>query len=92
LIKLDGVKAIIAGIALKAAAGLLRGIASNNSPSFGSASRSAQAQRQIAENNGPGVTIHVDNFIGSRAFINDLMREINSTLRTGGHTEVFFAS
>ena len=49
-----------------------------------------RTQYKEKEDEGPRVTIHVDNFIGNQAWLNEFMRKINQYSRSGGYSEVFF--
>jgi hypothetical protein len=82
--------AIPAGLALKALAGVLRGVGNKNAPAFSTATSPTRPRgSQFDENARGGTTIIVDNFIGSKTYIQDLVREINKVQRNTGARVVF---
>jgi hypothetical protein len=85
--------AIAAGIGLKAIAGLMKGAATNIAPASSAATPRGFRQSTVRDDDRRGgINIYVDNFIGNRQFMQDLMRGVNRTARTEGYEEVFFGT
>jgi len=85
---LNPIAAAIAGFALLALSGLATGAGQGGSrvPEY----RQPTPRTVVAANAGPSVTIHVDNFVGDKFWLNEFSRKMNEHLKHSGHTEVFF--
>ncbi len=81
--------AIAAGIALKVVAGAFRGVGNKNAPSFSTATEPRRPRGDQMEERGNGLVVHVDNFIGNKAWMEDFVQMLRKVQRERGVEVVF---